>query len=185
MTSADVIHAFWIPQLNGKRDVVPGRISQLVLEADEPGIYLGQCAEFCGLAHADMRLRVFAHPEAEFELWAQGQAQPAVLPESGEALAGWETFQVVCASCHAIDGTSASAQLAPNLTHFAARTTFGSATFENTEAHLSEWLENPSNLKPMRPELNDLSEGRILGMPNLGLTEEQIDELIAFLDTLE
>lgn len=185
MTSEDVIHSFWVPQLNGKRDVVPGRTSELTLEADEPGIYLGQCAEFCGLAHADMRIRVFAEEPADFEAWAQAQAQPAVLPESGPAAAGWETFQVVCASCHAIDGTSAAAEFAPNLTHFAGRSTFGSATFDNTEQHLRDWLANPSDLKPMRPELNDLAEGRVLGMPNLDLTEQQIDELIAFLDTLE
>jgi cytochrome c oxidase subunit 2 len=185
MTSADVIHSFWTPRLNGKRDVVPGRTSILLMEADEPGLYIGQCAEFCGLAHADMRHRVFAHTGADFEAWAQAQAQPAVLPESGPAADGWETFQLACASCHAIDGTSANAELAPNLTHFAARTTFGGASFSNTEEHLREWLANPSDLKPMRPELNDLTNGRILGMPNLGLTDDEIDNLIALLETLE
>jgi cytochrome c oxidase subunit 2 len=185
MTSADVIHSFWTPQLNGKRDVVPGRTSTLTLEADEPGLYLGQCAEFCGLAHADMRHRVFAETPADFEAWAQAQAQPAVLADSGPAAAGWETFQIVCASCHAIDGTSANAQFGPNLTHFASRSTFGGATFENTTEHLADWLENPSALKPMRPEYNDLAAGRVLGMPNLDLTEAQISDLIALLETLE
>ena len=184
MTSADVIHSFWAPRLGGKRDLVPGRITNLTLEADDPGMYLGQCAEFCGLAHADMHLRVFADSESDFEAWAQAQAQPAVVPDAGAAAAGWETFQIVCASCHAIDGTSAGVELAPNLTHFASRTTFGGATFENTEQHLREWLTNPSDLKPMRPEFNDLAAGRVLGMPNLGLTDQQIDDLIAFLDTL-
>jgi cytochrome c oxidase subunit 2 len=184
MTSADVIHSFWVPRLAGKRDLVPGRDSQLTIQADEPGLYLGQCADFCGLAHADMRLRVFAETESDFEAWALGQAEPAVIPEEGSAAAGWETFQVVCASCHAIDGTSANANLAPNLTHFASRSTFGSATFANTEEHLREWLADPSALKPMRPELNDLESGRILGMPNLGLTDAEIDDLIALLESL-
>ena len=185
MTSADVIHSFWVPRLNGKRDVVPGRVTNLTIEADEPGVYLGQCAEFCGLAHADMRQRVFAHSEGDFESWAIAQAAPAAVPASGSAAAGWETFQVVCASCHAIDGTSAGAQLAPNLTHFASRTTFAGATLSNTEGHLREWLRDPSSLKPMRPDRNDLAEGRILGMPNFGLSDGEIDDLIALLETLE
>jgi cytochrome c oxidase subunit 2 len=185
MTSADVIHSFWVPQLNGKRDAVPGRITNLTLEADEPGVFLGQCTEFCGLAHADMRHRVFADTEAEFEAWVAAQMQPAVLPTDELAVAGLETFEISCASCHTIRGTAAAAELAPDLTHFASRETFGGATFANTQQHLREWLRDPSALKPMRPELNDLSAGRVLGMPDLGLTEQQIDELIAFLDTLE
>lgn len=185
MSSADVIHSFWVPRLGGKRDLVPGRTTNLTLEADEPGTYLGQCAEFCGLAHADMRVRVFAQAESDFETWARAQAQQATIPATGPAAAGWETFQVTCASCHSIDGTSAGGRLAPNLTHFASRTTFAAATLSNTEQHLREWLADPSSLKPMRPELNDLAVGRILGMPNLGLTDQEISDLIAFLGTLE
>lgn len=185
MTSADVIHSFWVPQLNGKRDVLPGRISHLRIEADEPGVYLGQCAEFCGLAHADMRHRVFAHTAADFEAWAAAQAEPAVIPTEGPAAAGWETFQVACASCHAIDGTDATATLAPNLTHFASRTSFGGASISNTREHLRQWLHDPSSLKPMQPERNDIAAGRILGMPALGLSDQQIEELIAFLESLE
>jgi len=185
MTSVDVIHSFWVPQLNGKRDVVPGRISNLTIQADAPGVYLGQCAEFCGLAHADMRHRVFAHDEADFEAWALAQAQPALIPTEGPAAGGWDTFQLVCAACHAVDGTEATAQFAPNLTHFASRTSFGGATFDNTEEHLRQWLRNPSAMKPMDPDRNDLASGRILGMPDFGLTEEQIDGLIALLDSLK
>ena len=185
MTSADVIHSFWVPPLNGKRDVVPGRTTNLTLQADEPGIYLGQCAEFCGLAHADMRHRVFAHTTEDFEAWAQHMATPAEVPVSGPASAGWETFLAQCAACHAVDGTDANGRLAPNLTHFAARTTFAAGTISNTEEHLREWLRDPSSLKPMRPDLNDIASGRILGMPDLGLDEQQISDLIAFLETLE
>ena len=185
MTSADVIHSFWVPPLNGKRDVVPGRFTNLTLEASEPGIYLGQCAEFCGLAHADMRHRVFAQTPADFEAWAQHMAEPATVPVSGPASAGYKTFVAVCAACHTVDGTDANGRLAPNLTHLASRTTFAAGTVSNTEEHLREWLRDPSSLKPMRPDLNDIASGRILGMPDLGLDEQQISDLIAFLGTLE
>jgi len=185
LTSADVIHSFWVPRLSGKRDAVPGRLTNILMEADEPGTYIGQCAEFCGLAHADMRQRVFAQTEAEFAAWALAQTEPAALPTEGAAAAGWETFQTQCTSCHAISGTSATSQLAPNLTHFASRTSFAGATLDNTDDHLRQWLRNPSSLVPMWPERNDLAAGRILGMPDLGLTEQQISELVAFLRTLE
>jgi cytochrome c oxidase subunit 2 len=185
ITSVDVIHSFWVPQLNGKRDAVPGRVNHLTFQADEPGWYLGQCAEFCGLAHADMRHRVRADEPAVFEAWAATQASPAVIPTEGLAADGWETFQLICAACHAVDGTEATVDLAPNLTHFASRTSFGGATFANTQDHLREWLRDPSALKPMDPDRNDLANGLILGMPNFGLTEEQIDGLIALLETLE
>ena len=185
MTSADVIHSFWVPRLNGKRDLVPGRTTNLTMEADEPGLFFGQCAEFCGIAHADMRQRVFAESESDFAAWAAAQAEPVTPPTEGLAAAGWDTFQISCSSCHAIDGTSAVAKLAPDLTHFASRTTFAGASVARTDGHLREWLRNPVDLKPMRPEFNDLSAGRVLGMPDLDLTEQQIDELIAFLDTLE
>ena len=199
ITSADVIHSFWVPQLNGKRDAVPSRVNHLTLIADEPGVYLGQCAEFCGLAHADMRHQVISQTEADFDAWVAAQQQPAEIPTEGLAAAGWETFQVVCTACHNADGATIpvsrevvameggeeftfDAALAPNLTHFGSRTTFGSATFEWTAEHLREWLRNPSDLKPMRPEYNDIAEGRILGMPNFDLTEQQIDGLIALLE---
>jgi cytochrome c oxidase subunit 2 len=199
ITSADVIHSFWVPQLNGKRDAVPGRINHLTLIADEPGLYLGQCAEFCGLAHADMRHRVYADTEEGFTAWVAEQQAPAVVPEAGPAAAGWETFQIVCAACHVADGASPEVSreitaaeggetfvfdvaLAPNLTHFGSRETFGGASFENIEEHLRDWLAEPEALKPMRPDRNDIAGGRILGMPNFGLAEDEIDGLIALLE---
>ncbi|WKZ83691.1 MAG: cytochrome c oxidase subunit II [Acidimicrobiia bacterium] len=185
LTSADVIHSFWVPRLAGKRDAVPGRINNIRFEAAETGAYVGQCAEFCGLAHADMRQRVFVTSAEEFEAWAVAQASPASIPAEGPAAAGWEVFQTQCASCHTIDGTSASGLFAPNLTHFASRTSFGGATIDNTTDHLREWLRDPSSLKPMSPDLNDLEAGRVLGMPDLGLTEQQIADLIALLESLE
>jgi cytochrome c oxidase subunit 2 len=211
MTSADVIHSFWVPALNGKRDVVPGRTTNLTLNADsaalaasadhEPTIFIraddvpegliavvpGQCAEFCGLAHADMRIRVFVHDDAGFDTWVEEQLAPSAVPAgvdddnpTGAAL-GYTTFQALCTTCHQAkvvteDGTVEvlGARLAPNLTHFGSRETFGSATFVNARDHLAQWLANPADLKPMDPDRNDISAGRILGMPNLGLSSEEI-----------
>jgi len=185
MTSADVIHSFWVPPLNGKRDALPGRISNLTLQADEPGVYVGQCAEFCGLAHADMRIRVFAESEEDFAAWATAQAQPAVIPSEGPAAAGWETFSTVCVACHAVEGTQAQVRIAPDLTHVASRTSFAGATIDNTPENLRAWLHDPSSLKPMRPDLNKPSQGRILGMPNFHLTDQQLDDLVALLETFK
>ncbi len=214
MTSSAVIHSFWVPPLNGKRDVVPGRITNLTLTADGesvtldrgfgPGVILGQCAEFCGLAHADMRIRVFVHTPEDFEAWAQGQLEPAQVGEEGSvAAAGFETFSAVCTACHQatvahpdgtvetvgpdnhveVDGERLRASYAPNLTHFAGRTTFGSATFENTAEHVAEWIDDPPAMKPMDPDRNDIPNGRILGMPDFGLSTEEIDSLVALLET--
>jgi cytochrome c oxidase subunit 2 len=185
MTSKDVIHSFWVPPLNGKRDAVPGRISHVLLQADDPGVYLGQCAEFCGLAHADMRIRVFAEEPADFEAWAIAQSQPAVIPTDGAAAAGWETFSTICIACHPVEGTTATVRIAPDLTHIASRTSFAGATIDNTPENLKAWLHDPSALKPMRPDLNKVSQGRILGMPNFHLTDQQIDDLVALLETFK
>ncbi len=195
ITSVDIIHSFWVPQLNGKRDAVPGQWNHLTIEADEPGTYLGQCAEFCGLAHADMRHRVFAHDAAEFEAWAASAQQPAVAPAEGLAAGGWETFQLVCTACHAVEGLveidrevevagePLTVALAPDLTHYGSRTTFGGASFDNTTEHLRQWLANPADLKPMDPDRNLIEEGRILGMPDFGLDGSQIDGLVALLQS--
>ncbi len=219
MTSADVIHSFWIPPLNGKRDVVPGLATTLTLEADGDvvltdngfgeGVILGQCAEFCGLAHADMRLRVFVHDDEGFAAWAADQLRPAAVPVEGRAADGWDTFNLVCTACHQatvampdgtvetvgpdnfiqLDDAEFRSSLGPNLTHFGSRETFGGATFDtpwaNPEAldHLRRWLNNPSDLKPMDPDRNDIPSGRILGMPSFGLTGDEIDNLIAMLES--
>ncbi len=216
MTSTDVIHSFWVPPLNGKRDVVPGNVSNLKLFADPgienedrgfgAGVIPGQCAEFCGLAHADMRLRVFVHSPADFEAWVASQLEPAQIPAEGTlAAAGYETFNLRCTACHAatvsgpegveVLGSTAFWPLpealtatteyafAPNLTHFGGRTTFGGASFDNVREHLAQWLANPADLKPMDPDRNVISEGRILGMPNFGLSSQEIEGLIALLET--
>jgi len=218
MTSADVIHSFWVPPLNGKRDVVPGRVSQLKLNADPEtvtikyddfgeGWILGQCAEFCGLAHADMRMRVKIHAEDDFQAWTAQQLSPVAIPaEDTLAGEGWQTFQLVCTACHQAtvledgqrvvygpgpdrfvavgeDEEEFHVALAPDLTHFGGRTTFAGASYDNVAEHLAAWLRNPADLKPMDPDRNDIPAGRIFGMPNFNLDDDQIAGLLALLDS--
>lgn len=213
--SRDVIHSYWIPALNGKKDAVPGRTHNLTIEANEPGQYRGQCTEYCGLSHANMRMRVYAVDQADYDDWVEGQLAPAAVPEAGTpAAAGQQTFIQACSSCHVINGLEpegyAGAPLvsgaAPNLTHFMSRTTFAGAIFdlylppdgdEDAEyldiidngqlnrAELEAWLRNPPAMKPMAPQPNEYSDGLGRGMPNLNLSETQIDELVAYLETLE
>lgn len=205
MTSADVIHSFWIPVLAGKRDVVPNRISNLTLIADDPtppdAPHPGQCAEYCGLAHADMRFKVHVRSQADFDAWVDHQLTPAAIPTEGAAAAGYDTFNITCVACHnatvegpidigpvrtiEVDGVTFTSSLAPNLGHFGERTTFGAGTFANEAEHLAEWLADPSSIKPMRPELNDIPGGRILGMPNFNLSADDITNLIALLEGWE
>jgi cytochrome c oxidase subunit 2 len=180
----DVIHSFWVPPLAGKRDVVPGNITHLTLTADEPGVYYGQCAEFCGWSHANMRLRVVAQDRADFDAWTADQLGPAAIPADDGSLRaeGWNLFlNRGCTACHAINGTEAlggGVNPGPNLTHLASRSTFAGATYDLTDENLSRWLANPEDLKPMQPDKNR-------GMPNLGLSDEEITALVAFLQGLK
>ncbi len=175
----DVIHSFWIPNLNGKRDVVPGRVNTLSLSAPEPGVYLGQCAEYCGLSHARMRMSVTAVTPAEFDAWVAEQRAPAEVDLDGD---GWGLFlDKGCSACHAIGGTDAlggGLNPGPDLTHVASRSTFAGGSYELNTENLRAWLRNPSALKPMEPDVN-------IGMPNLGLSEDEIDTLVAFLEELK
>ncbi|HUR18715.1 MAG TPA: cytochrome c oxidase subunit II [Acidimicrobiales bacterium] len=176
LLSEDVIHSFWPPKLAGKVDVVPNRVNKMVIEAKTPGVYHGQCAEFCGLSHANMRLQVIAHTPADFERWVASNAASAAIPDpedQPEAAAGAAAFRAKgCASCHTVKGYAAG-QVGPDLTHFAQRDTFAGAIFENDERHLRAWLRDPPAEKP----------GSI--MPDLDLTEDEISDLIAYLDTLK
>lgn len=182
--SAEVIHAFWVPRLGGKQDVVPGRVNLITLQADEPGTYRGQCTEFCGLGHADMRLRVIAHDPGAFDEWADDMKDPASDPSDSLAREGQRLFAEgqfpdgpPCSACHAVDATydaeSPPGQAGPNLGGFAHRTTFAGAVFDNTPEQLRAWLRNPSAVKQGAK------------MPALGLSEEQIDALIAYLQSLD
>lgn len=189
--SADqgVIHSFWIPAWAGKQDVVPGQTTFLNVQADEAGRYLGQCAEYCGLSHVNMRIRGVSMEQADFDAWVENQTSPAVQPTEGLAAEGAELFgatfetdigQRSCAACHQIwDGQGARAPgQGPDLTHFASREEFAGAIFPRTDEELREWLRNPPAKKAMQPERN-------LGMPNLNLTEEEIDALVAYMQALE
>ncbi len=222
-TSNDVIHSFWIPGLNGKKDAVPGLYSPLKLQADEPGVFRGQCTEFCGLSHANMRMLVRAVPAGEYDSWVKNQLKDhAADPTDPTALAGKKVWQSLCAQCHVINGVNDAKMkatppplvsgVAPNLTHLMTRGTFAGSIFNLYEpvadgqalpmgdvaaagdpgaaltggkvdtakvnrVTLEAWLRNAPALKPMYPQ-----GGR--GMPNLNLTEEQIDQLVAYLETL-
>jgi cytochrome c oxidase subunit 2 len=225
--SLDVIHSFWIPALNGKRDAVPGMDTTLKIQADEPGVYRGQCTEFCGLSHANMRMLVRAVSAEDYERWVENQLVPASEVPAGSELAsaGEATFASMCAQCHVVDGVFDDALetppplvagVAPNLTKLMTRGTFagsifnlyapqepgapvptpgdpgdiglagdpGEALFGGDSAYplnqvtLEAWLRDPGALKPMAAD-----DQR--GMPTLGLTEQQIDELVAYLETLK
>lgn len=178
MTSEDVIHNYWVPQLNGKRYLVPGQTTLLRLQADEPGVYWGQCAEFCGLSHSLMRAQVRAVSEAEFGAWITAQQQPAEAPPEGSAAgAGLAVFlSRGCTQCHNIDPLNPIEQAAfngPDLTHFMDRGVIAGAYKEYTLDNLKTWLANPPKEKP----------GSY--MPNLGLTQQEIDDLAAFLETMK
>lgn len=188
MTSDDVLHNYWVPKLNGKRYLVPGQETELRLAADEPGEYWGHCAEFCGLSHAKMRARVIALSAADFEEWVA--AQQAIPEPPAEGTPEWDGLQVFlgrgCTSCHVLGGVNEPdpdtlTVVAPNLTHFASRHVFAGATLpagldpsqEDYEAALGEWLADPPTVKP----------GSY--MPNLGLTADEIDALVAYLGSLK
>jgi cytochrome c oxidase subunit 2 len=204
--SRDVIHSFWAPKLNGKMDAVPNRDHPLTLEADEPGTYVGQCTEYCGLSHAYMRIRVIALPTSEFENWRDNQLEDAEEPTDDLAVAGADVFRATCSTCHQIRGVNdeefpGSANLvsgvAPDLTHFMTRGAFAGAIFdlfrdqdgdgiveydeiggELNVADLEAWLRDPPAVKPMAADARR-------GMPDFDLSEDQIDQLVAFLATLE
>jgi cytochrome c oxidase subunit 2 len=179
LESDDVIHSWWPPKLAGKVDVIPGRTNHMTIEADEPGIYYGQCTEYCGLSHANMRLRVYAHTDEDFEAWVDSQRAAAAEPaDGGLAAEGRRIFRTKgCAGCHTIAGYAAG-EVGPDLTHFAGRDTFAGAIFDRTDQNLRRWLRDPPAEKPMDPDHG-------LGMPNLHLTDQEIDQLIAYLNLLK
>ncbi len=226
LQSNDVIHSFWIPAINGKLDAVPGRTHTLVMTADKPGIYQGQCTEFCGLSHGVMRMQVKVLDQADYDEWVDIMTTPPEQPTDDAAVAGQELFVQQCSTCHQVNGLEPGAQApyeyaempnpnygedvgstllsqnAPNLTHLMMRDTFAGSLldlYEDSDVNaidsgvglgsvvpegepnynnLKRWLRNPESIKPMDPANNQ-------GMPNLGLSEAQIDELVAYLVTLK
>jgi len=177
LESKDVIHSFWVPQLTGKIDNVPGHDNHLWFTPTEarPEPYLAQCAEFCGMSHANMRFRVFVSPTGDFEAWAKASKADRVTPTAELALAGAQQFVTSgCIGCHTVQGQEGAAgKIGPNLTHVASRTTIASGTLDRTNANVAKWLHNPQAVKP----------GAL--MPNLGLSPEAIDKLVAYLDGLK
>jgi cytochrome c oxidase subunit II len=174
-TTADVIHSLWVPELNRKIDLIPGRANRELLYADHPGVYRGQCAEFCSLQHAHMSLYVVAQDPAAFQSWLQRESAPApASAPSGEAARGRELFlSTSCANCHAIRGTKANSDIGPDLTHVASRTTLAALTIDNSPADLLRWISDPQHVKPGAK------------MPALRLSQDDFRAIAAYLQTLK
>lgn len=148
-TSNDVIHSFWVPDLHGKRDLIPSRVTTEWIQADRPGRFRGQCAEFCGLQHAHMALWIVAESPSDFRKWYEHQLQPALQPSDPDKVRGQQVFlNSACVFCHNITGTSASGQVAPDLTHFASRLTLAAGTLPNNKGNLGGWISDPQAIKP-------------------------------------
>jgi cytochrome c oxidase subunit 2 len=149
MTADDVIHSFWAPELNGKKDLLPGYVTTLALTATRAGDYTGECAEFCGFQHANMRIDIVAHEPPDFARWVDAQLQPAAEPTAPELLRGRDVFLgSSCVLCHNITGTDSSAVTGPDLTHLASRRWIGAGTLPNDPARLAAWIQDPQSLKP-------------------------------------
>ena len=173
-TTADVIHSFWVPELNRKIDMVPGRRNRVLLFADRPGRYRGQCAEYCGVQHAHMSLYVFADPPARFRAWLAAQAKPRPAPATPQERQGEQVFLAnQCASCHTLRGTPARGNVGPDLTHVAGRTTLAALTIPNTRTNLAAWIGDPQHVKP----------GNV--MPTLPLRPQDRQALVAYLESLK
>jgi cytochrome c oxidase subunit II len=174
LTSDDVIHSFWVPNLNGKRDLIPGRITQLVIHADKPGIFRGQCAEFCGLQHAHMALLVIAEPPDKFSAWMDQQVQPAREPVDPSEQRGRQVFLAgPCVLCHSIRGTAANGLVAPDLTHVGSRRMIAAGTLPNTPGHLAGWIADNQTIKPGNH------------MPQIALKSEDLQPLLYYLESLK
>ncbi|HEX2191353.1 MAG TPA: cytochrome c oxidase subunit II [Longimicrobiaceae bacterium] len=149
LSARDVIHSFWVPNLHGKMDLIPGRTNDLVLQVDEPGVYRGQCAEFCGTQHAKMAMLVEALPPAEFAAWWERQLRPHPTPVDSALARGHDVFmQNGCGLCHSIRGTEAHGSVAPDLSYFGERRTIAAGTLPNTRGHLGGWISDPQAIKP-------------------------------------
>jgi cytochrome c oxidase subunit II len=173
LTSGDVIHSFWAPNLAGKKDLIPGHQAVTWFRADRPGIYEGQCAEFCGRQHALMRLVIVAEPPAQFAAWYATQLQPAASPVDASARRGQEVFlNRSCMLCHNVTGTPAGGRMGPDLTHLAGRRTIGAGILANTRGNLGGWIVNPHGAKPG------------VRMPANPLPGDELNALLAYLETL-
>ena len=172
LLSADTDHSFWVPQLAGKTDLIPNRINEMWLDPHLVGIYLGQCAQFCGAQHAKMLLRVSVDTPEEFEAWIHTQTRPA--NQDDKEIAGRRVFETTaCINCHAVAGTNATGRFGPDLTHLMSRRTLASGAAENTKENLRLWIQNPDAIKP----------GSL--MPAMKLNDADLDALVGYLETLQ
>lgn len=172
--SIDVIHDFWIPELGPKIDAIPGHTNHLWLAASEPGVYLGACAEFCGTQHANMRIRVVVETQEDFYEWQKQELVVPRTPSSGLAGKGAQLFQSkACMNCHSIRGTPATARIGPDLTHLNRRQTIGAGVLTNTPENLTKWLYDPQKYK----------QGSL--MPNMKLTDDEVNAIVAYLEALK
>jgi len=172
LTSADVNHSFWIPQLAGKTDLIANHVNTMWLDPRTPGLYLGQCAQFCGSQHAMMLLRVYVDTPEQFDAWIRNQQLPAQQDPTVEA--GRKVFErQACMNCHTVSGTAATGRFGPDLTHLMGRATLASGATDNTRANLRQWIKSPDTFK----------RGAL--MPAMQLTDEQLDQITAYLETLK
>jgi len=170
LAATDVIHSFWVPSLFGKQDLIPGQDNEIQFTASRPGVYRGQCAEFCGFQHAHMGLLVIALPPAEFQAWLKSQTAPASPPPDAVQARGSEIFAAkACIMCHTIRGTSAGSRVGPDLTHFASRKTIASATLEMSRGNIAAWVVDPQGIKPGT------------NMPNVSIAPDELDPLVSYL----
>jgi cytochrome c oxidase subunit 2 len=174
LKSNDVIHSFWVPNLAGKQDLIPGKLTDLALVPRKPGRYRGQCAEYCGIQHAHMALDVTVESKEDFALWLATQQRPAPAPANPLQQAGFDYVTTrECSSCHAIAGTPASGQVGPDLTHLLSRRSLGAGTYPMTRGHLYAWIADPQSAKPGN------------NMPVVGLDADQLHAVVAYLETLK
>ncbi|WP_431020756.1 cytochrome c oxidase subunit II [Burkholderia cepacia] len=172
LNSADVIHAFWVPQLAGKTQTIPGQTNRQWLQADRPGVYRGQCSQYCGAQHAHMALEVVAEPPAAFRAWLAAQRRPAPVPGTDAERRGRRVFAARCAGCHAVNGTDAAGDAGPDLTHVGTRRLLAAGTLDNTPDNLRRWIAHAQQIKPQSL------------MPSIALAPHDADDLAAYLATL-
>jgi cytochrome c oxidase subunit 2 len=175
LTSDNVIHSFWVPELAGKLDTIPGQVNHLRLKATRAGVYRGECAEFCGIQHANMNFSVIAQAPADFDLWLSRRTSGAgIAPSSDAAEAGELVFmREACAGCHTIRGTGAVGTVGPDLTDFGSRASIGSGTVPNTADNLARWITDSQTIKP----------GNL--MPPLTLSPSDVNALVTYLEGLK
>ncbi|WP_244112834.1 cytochrome c oxidase subunit II [Burkholderia gladioli] len=172
LRSADVIHAFWVPQLAGKTQTIPGQTNRQWLQADRPGVYRGQCSQYCGVQHAHMAFEVIAQTSADYRAWLAAQARPAPVPATRAAMRGSEVFAARCAGCHAVRGSAAAGTAGPDLSHLASRRMLAAGSLENTPRNLRRWIAEAQQIKPGS------------AMPSIRLSAGDADALAAYLATL-